>query len=74
MRQTLMAMTAGTATGEHESPGEATVHVLVGRVSLSAGSERWSGRAGDLLVIPPSRHSLSADEDAAVLLTVVKAP
>jgi quercetin dioxygenase-like cupin family protein len=70
LRQTVMALTAGTTMDEHESPGEATLQVIVGRVELSAGEDRWEGRSGDLIVIPPARHSLAALEDSAVLLTV----
>jgi quercetin dioxygenase-like cupin family protein len=71
MRQTVIALVAGAELAEHENPGEATLHVLSGRVRLVAGSDQWEGRAGDLLVIPPAQHSLAALEDSAVLLTVV---
>ncbi len=47
-----------------------TLQVLRGAVRLVAGDEQWRGSAGDLVVIPPERHSLHADEDSAVLLTV----
>lgn len=73
LRQTLMAITAGTTLAEHETPGEATVHVLSGRVRLGAGDAAWEGRAGDLLVVPRQRHDLTALEDATVLLTVALA-
>ncbi|MER6328994.1 cupin domain-containing protein [Streptomyces sp. NPDC001034] len=73
LRQTLLALTAGTELAEHDSPGEATVLVLHGRVRLLSGDASWDGMAGDLLVVPPARHSLQALEDAAVLLTVAKA-
>ena len=59
---------------EHENPGEATVHVLRGRMRLSAGELSWEGRSGDLLVVPDARHSLEALEASAVLLTVAKLP
>ena len=72
LRQTLVALTAGSALAEHENPGEATAHVLSGRVRLQAGDDAWEGRAGDLLAIPQARHSLLAVEDAVVLLTVAK--
>ncbi len=70
LRQTLVAMRAGTVLAEHDDPGEATLQVLSGRVRLSAGELAWDGRAGDLIVIPPARHDVRALEDAAVLLTV----
>lgn len=72
LRQTLLALTAGTTLAEHENPGEATVQVLRGRVRLTSGDTSWDGRAGDLILIPPARHSLEALEDSAVLLTVAK--
>lgn len=72
LRQTLIAMTGGTEMDEHESPGEATLQVVKGRVRLTAGEDAWEGRIGDLLLVPPLRHALTAGEDAVVLLTVVK--
>lgn len=73
LRQTVLALAAGRSLGEHGSPGEATLHVLAGRVRLSAGDESWEGVAGDHLAIPPARHDLAAIDDSAVLLSVVAA-
>ena len=70
LRQTVIALARGRALGEHESPGEATLQVLVGEVRLSTGDEEWLLVAGDHLVIPPRRHDLLAVTDTAVLLTV----
>ncbi|MCM4084676.1 cupin domain-containing protein [Paractinoplanes hotanensis] len=72
LRQTLVALRAGEALDEHENPGEATVHVLTGRVRLAAGDTSCEGGTGDLLTVPDARHSLTAIEDTAVLLTVAK--
>ena len=73
LRQTLIALKAGSALDEHESPGEATLHVLHGRVQVTNAQTHWDGSPGDHIIIPQSRHGLSAIEDSAVLLTVVKA-
>ncbi|HEX3592498.1 MAG TPA: cupin domain-containing protein [Pseudonocardiaceae bacterium] len=72
LRQTLIALVAGASMAEHDSPGEATLFVLRGRVRLHAGEDTWEGRTGDLLVIPPTRHSVDALEDSVTLLTVTK--
>ncbi|MET7423661.1 LuxR family transcriptional regulator [Dactylosporangium sp. NPDC005555] len=72
LHQTLIALAAGRRLDEHENPGEATLHVLHGRVRLASAAGSAEGGAGDLLVIPDARHSLEALEDAAVLLTVAK--
>ena len=72
LRQTIVALVGGSSLDEHESPGEATVHVLTGRVRLAAGDDSWTGRTGDLIVVPPARHALEALEDSTILLTVAK--
>lgn len=72
LRQTLIALRAGQRLEEHESPGEATLQVLGGRIRLIAGDVEWQAMAGDLLVIPDARHRVEAEEDSTFLLTVVK--
>lgn len=72
LRQTVIAMIKNAALTEHANPGEASVHVLRGRVLLTAGEQTWEGRDGDLLIVPNAPHSLQALQDSAVLLTVAK--
>jgi quercetin dioxygenase-like cupin family protein len=72
LRQTLIALTAGTELDEHEGHGESTLYVLHGRVRVSDSQAHWDGATGDHIVIPQSRHGLQALEDSAVLLTVMK--
>ena len=69
-RQTLMVFAAGSGLAEHPAPGEATLLVLCGRVVLRAGEEAVELDAGDLMDIPPRRHSVLAVTEAAILLTV----
>ncbi|MGV0607424.1 cupin [Mycolicibacterium sp. XJ1904] len=71
LRQTVLALTADHGLDDHESPGEATLLVLRGRVQLRSVSSSMEGSTGDYLPIPHERHSLAALEDSAVLLTVV---
>jgi quercetin dioxygenase-like cupin family protein len=72
LSQTLIALRAGSRLSEHENPGEATLQVLHGRVTLVAGDTEWNGSPGDLMTIPDSRHALEAVADSVVLLTVAK--
>ena len=72
LRQTVIALKQGESLSEHENPGEATVHVLSGRVRLVCSRTDWEGRTGDLIAVPDERHSLEAMETSAVLLTVAK--
>lgn len=71
LRQTVIALKSGAVLSEHENPGDATVQVLSGRVRLRAGGDAWDGRTGDLVIVPPQRHSLEALADSVVLLTAV---
>ncbi len=72
LRQTVIGMVEGAVLAEHENPGEATVHVLRGRVRLASGELSWEAQSGDLLIVPDARHSLESLEDSAVLLAVAK--
>ncbi|WP_017595148.1 cupin domain-containing protein [Nocardiopsis potens] len=72
LRQTLIALTAGSALGDHPNPGDATVAVLRGRVELTTEADSWEGRTGDMLIVPEEKHGLRALEDSVVLLSIAK--
>ena len=74
LRQTAMALLAGVELGEHDSPPEATLQVLTGRVRLNGQGRDWELVTGDLITIPPERHSVTALEDSVFLLSVLRAP
>lgn len=74
LRQTVIGLRQGAHLTEHENPGEATIHVLQGRVRMIAGEQSWEARTADLLIVPDARHSLEALQDSVVLLTVAKLP
>lgn len=74
LRRTVIALIGGQRLDEHESPGEATLQVLTGRVRLTSEQDSVEAAAGDLVVIPGTRHALAALDDSVVLLTVVKLP
>ncbi len=72
LRQTLIALAAGHDLAEHDSPGEATLQVVSGRIDFhTADGATWEGAAGDLLTIPLQRHSVAALADSVLLLTAV---
>lgn len=72
MTQTVIALKQGSRLDEHENPGEATIHVLEGVVSIGAGEQSWVARKGDILTVPNVRHHLTATTDAVIFLTSVK--
>ncbi|WP_156727590.1 cupin domain-containing protein [Streptomyces apocyni] len=74
LRQSVIALTAGTALDEHNAPLAASLLVLRGRVRLTpASGEGAELSAGELCPLPKERHGLTALEDSAVLLTAVTA-
>jgi quercetin dioxygenase-like cupin family protein len=70
LRQTVIALIGGQDLAEHESPGPATLLVLRGRVRLVAGEEELALGELQMAPIPNRRHSLHADEDSVVVLSV----
>lgn len=70
MRAVVVALASGSELAEHDAPPAATLQVLTGTVRLVAGDDSWPLTAGELVTIPLRRHSVQADSDAAILLTV----
>ncbi|MBB3082711.1 hypothetical protein [Geodermatophilus sabuli] len=73
LRQTLIALEDGADLADHESPGPASLMVLRGRARLIAGEESIEVGPHQISPIPNRRHSLHADEDSVVLLSVATA-
>jgi len=70
LRATVIALAEGAELAEHAAPPAATLQVVSGKVELAAGDNRWSVDDGQVIAIPQARHSLHAETDAVVLLTV----
>ena len=70
MRAAVIALKEGAEMAEHDSPPAATLYVIKGKVTLQAGDRDWTVYPGQLVPIPPRRHSVHAHADSAVLLTV----
>lgn len=73
LRQTAIALLAEAELAEHESPPEATLQVLRGSIVMRGADREWELVAGDLIPIPPERHSVRAVTDSVFLLSVVRA-
>ncbi|TRV78009.1 cupin [Streptomyces sp. 130] len=71
LRQTVIALTSGSALDEHNAPPAASLQVLRGSVRLTAASGDVELTPGRLHPVPQERHGLLALEDAVVLLTAV---
>ena len=70
LRQTVIALRGGADLGEHESPGPASLLVIRGRVRIVAGDGSIDLGPHQLSPVPDERHSLQADEDSVVMLSV----
>lgn len=72
LRQSVIALLAGTALDEHVAPPAASIQVLTGAVRVTEADHAPHALAvGDLWTITHARHAVVADEDSAFLLTTV---
>ena len=69
LRQTIIALMAGTELAEHNSPDAASLQVLLGRVQITGHTVELA--AGQLAVLTHERHAVRALEDSVFLLTTV---
>lgn len=70
LRQTVLALLGGSELSEHEAPGAASLQVLRGKARIVADEDTIGVSENQRAPIPPVRHSLHADEDLVVLLSV----
>jgi len=70
LRQTIIALVAGTELAEHNSPSAASLQVLVGRLRVT-GVETPALAAGEVTLLPHLRHAVLAEENSVFLLTTV---
>jgi quercetin dioxygenase-like cupin family protein len=70
MRAVVIALKEGSELAEHDAPSAATLQVIRGKVTVATGEKDWTIYPGQLIPIPPRRHSVHAHADSAILLTV----
>ena len=70
---TLFAFAAGEGVSTHSAPGDAMVYILEGEAELVIGGKALKAKAGEMVVMPANiPHSVQAEKDFKMLLTVVK--
>ncbi len=69
--QVLFAFDEGGGLEEHSANGVVSIHVLNGRLAVSAGGEDHELQSGQVLMLAPGvRHDVRALESSNMLLTV----
>ncbi|WP_189097477.1 cupin [Streptomyces kronopolitis] len=71
LRQSVIALIAGTVLDEHNAPPAASLQVLHGRVRVTGSGGGQELTAGQVAMTPRERNGLMALDDAAVLFTAV---
>ncbi len=74
MKTVLLALLAGGELAEHDAPPAATLMCLTGTADFFVGAQITRLEAGQILAIPPVRHSVTAVTDCTVLLTIARGP
>jgi quercetin dioxygenase-like cupin family protein len=74
-RAVVIDLRAGDELGEHSVRERATIHVVSGSVSLTAGGLTVEAGAGTLATFAPGeRHALRAEQEARILLLLAPWP
>lgn len=70
---TLFAFAKGESLTEHTSPYDAMVQMIDGSMEITIGGAPYTVKAGEILILPANiPHALRADENAKMLLTMIK--
>lgn len=70
LRTTVVALAAEAELSDAEPHNGASLQVLVGSVTLRTADQQIAVAPGQLVAVPAQRHSIRAEEDSALLLTV----
>jgi quercetin dioxygenase-like cupin family protein len=71
LRVVIIGLKSGASVREHTAGGPVTIHVLSGRVNFSSSGQGESVDAGRAVLFATSvPHSLDAEADSVVLLTI----
>jgi len=71
LRQSIIALTAGSRLADHNAPAAATLQVLTGSVEVTSDSGDEPVMSGRLVQLTKERHGVRALEDSVFLLTTV---
>lgn len=72
LRQSIIALTAGSSLADHNAPPAATLQVLQGAVVVTAGGGTQEHlEQGRLVQLTKERHGVQALQDSVFLLTTV---
>ena len=67
----LFVFDAGASLLEHKAPGDITIHVLSGALTVQSEGQAHELHASQVLALPPGvRHSVNAGEASRMLLTI----
>lgn len=70
LRQSVIALRAGTELAEHNSPPAASLFLFAGHIKVT-GQEESEVTEGELVPLTHYRHAVKALEDSVFLLTTV---